>query len=172
MSNRYNPFAKVITPSSILIMRAIQRTLTLIKLHLLFLVSLVISGGLSACSGVPKNAQCIPIIYPTGEKSELESYEFARYQVTDPFEDVIDFFDENLDPIPVFQDWEAGDWEVEKVNEDQVLFECFGGLGFDEAERGCILVTKENESQTTIESIWYHSVTNAPSCDRDLSIIR
>ncbi len=153
-------------------MRAIQRTLTLIKSLLLFLISLVISGGLSACSGVPKNAQCIPITYPTGEKSELESYEAVRYQVTDPFEDVIDFFDENLDPIPVFQDWEDGDWEVEKFNENQVLFECVGILGFDEAERGCILVTKENEGQTTIESIWYHSVTETPICDRDLSIVR
>jgi hypothetical protein len=171
MSNRYNPFVKVINPSS-LIIRAIQRILSLIKSLLLFLVSLVISGGLSACSGVPKNAQCIPIIYPTGEKSELKSYEVARYQVTDPFEDVIGFFYENLDPIPISQDSEDGNWEVEKVNENQVLFECVGRLGFDEAERGCILLTRKNEGQTTIESIWYHSVTETPICDRDLSIVR
>lgn len=172
MSNRNNPFAKEINPSSILNMRAIQRILTLIKSLLLFLVSLVISGGLSACSGLPKNAQCIPIAYPTGEKSELESYEVAQNQVAAPFEEVVNFYDKNLKPIPVFQDSEGGDWEVEKINEDQVLFECFAGLSIDEVERGCILLIRENEGQTIIESVWYHSVTNAPSCDRDLSIIR
>lgn len=167
MSNKNNSFV-----SSALNMRVIQRILTLIRSLLLFFISLVISGVLSACSGVSKNAQCLPITYPTGEKSELESYEVARYQVADPFEDVIDFFDENLDPIPVFQDWEDGDWEVEKINENQILFECVGRLGFDEAERGCILLTRKNESQTAIESIWYHSVTETPICDSDLSIIR
>lgn len=152
-------------------MRPSKCAATLFKSLRMFLISLAISGILYGCNGTPKNAQCLPIMYPTGEKSELESYEVARYQVTDPFEDVIDFFDENLDPIPVFQDWEAGDWQVENIDEGQVLFDCFAPLNATEVERGCILV-KEVESQTVIETVWYLSGDAGPICDRDLSIIR
>lgn len=137
----------------------------------MFLSSLVISGILYACSGSQKNAQCLPILYPTGEKSELEAYEVTRYQVADPFEDVIDFYDDNLEPISVFQDWEAGDWQVENIDEGQVLFDCFAPLNAIEVERGCILI-KDEKNRTVIETVWYLSGDAGPICDRDLSIVR
>lgn len=147
-----------------------RSTLSLGKSLLLFVIALVISGILYACGGSPGNARCMPIIYPSGEKNGLDSYEVARSRVAASFDEVMDFFDESIEPIPRYQDWESGVWQVKAIDENRVLFSCFAvsESGID-AEWGCILV-KEDKEQTFIETTWYLSGDGGPICEHALSI--
>jgi hypothetical protein len=70
---------------------------------------------LTSCNKAPKNAQCIPILYPTGNKSETASYELFTYQVHNSFTDVIDFFDQQLAPISIYRDVEPGKWQITNI---------------------------------------------------------
>jgi hypothetical protein len=138
---------------------------------ILIVLMLTTGQGLSACSSGLRNAKCIPITYPDKQKAKLESYLVQPYDVTDSFEEVIDFYNQNLEPVSLFPGPEQGQWQIEHIDDTQVLYDCFSILNAFEVERGCIYV-REDEQNTIIEIVWYLSGTAAPPCDRDLSIIR
>ncbi len=128
-------------------------------------LSLVISGLLYACNGVPNDASCVPVIYPNGEESVSKSFEITPYEVSTSFEEVIDYYNDILDPTSY---WSDNAWRITEVNEDQVVFDCTYPYRSYNQEMGCILVIK-NENETTIETIWFlmENIT-AFSCDEAL----
>jgi hypothetical protein len=124
-------------------------------------------------SRIPGNAQCAPISYPGEKRVDSVSYEVRRYRTEDSFQDVTDFFNRQLDPIPYSQVSDWGIWQVERIDDSQVLYSCTAALEnlLQEIESGCIFV-KEEPDQVLIETVWYLSLDDVPSCEPDLSVER
>jgi hypothetical protein len=91
------------------------------KSPLLFLAILVTSGLLYACNGVPNDANCMPTIYPNGEESVTKRFEIVSYEVSASLEEIIDYYNDKLDPKSY---WTGDNWRITEVNEEQILFDC------------------------------------------------
>lgn len=125
---------------------------------------------LSACAGI-ENAQCLPIPYRDRDQGEIVSYEVNRYREKASFSEVTGYFNLQLDPIDHVQDAELDEWQVEKIDEKQVLYYCLGAINSFEGELGCIYVRDETD-HTLIETVWYLSGDAGPWCEPTLSVVR
>jgi len=101
------------------------------------------------------------------------SYEVRSTRVEASFDEVVWFYDRELDATPFVSVWEFGVWRAERVDDFQVLYWCFGALSdlWQSLETGCILVKAEGE-ETLIETVWYLTGDDVYSCRHDLSVER
>jgi len=122
-----------------------------------------------------KNAHCLPIEYP--------EYPFNNPDYADPtvipYRPYVFRTETSLATVQAFyeahlahvSDWkyEVGDyWTRSEVRPGEFLYECGGGLNWEEAEMGCIYI-RERDGKTVIERIWLYSATSAPPCDAYMS---
>lgn len=142
------------------------------RLLIIFVLNIVVLGC-GGMSQIPRNAECAPVSYPEGKRIDSVSYEVRSYRTNDPLPEVIGFFDRQLEPIPLWRDWNSGMWRAERIDDSQVLYECYAVMEdfLQDVESGCILV-KEEAGGILIETVWYLSADTGHPCEPDLSVER
>ena len=95
--------------------------------------------------------------YPDGKKFQAESRQVYAFETSDAYNDVYEFYKNNLQLNPLTSDdsW-LGTWDEYSIRDVGVLFECASSLNSYESELGCVFVNK-TDSKTVIYSMWSYN---------------
>lgn len=118
-----------------------------------------------------KNAHCLPIEYP---EYPIDNESYAN-DYSEPFvphvfrtetslKIIKDFYDTNLLHSSDWDSDEEGYWRRSEVRSGEFLYECYGGLNWEEVETGCIYL-RERDGKTIVERIWLYSASAGQLCE-------
>lgn len=121
------------------------------------------------------NKPCRPIEYPTAERINPKPGEVYEYLTDNEAEDVIDFFDDELNATVLSEKAsleirESASWMRKKIDARTYVYQCIASdINGSTAEQSCLYV-KEVEQGTLIETVLWRFETTTWACD-DSSII-
>ena len=112
----------------------------------------------------PTNTPCTPILYPEGNRLDVESTKVYTIETVATYSDLVAFYRTNLkfDP-PLKTKYETVEWVEHSIRDVGILFQCGSKLNSYELELGCIFVHEEN-GKGIVDITWSYSEGAATPC--------